>query len=192
MFLMHLLLNTVMVLLKRKIIQSTLVGDVRTINRENVENFVSTTTLQQLKDRIIGNYGSGDWETSIERLSDSDIAMVAHQLVKFVEECLPVAGPGVNPVRQHEDEVRSWSSLHIPRLILATVASAQRRVAYYEQIAVCTLRKQAYFEFMSQTLVWEKYAVSASIGGGRLAVLGCQQVAVEAGSQRLPNAMSVM
>jgi hypothetical protein len=43
---------------------------------------------------------------------------------------------------------------------------------------------------MNQTLVREKYAVSASIRGGRLAVLSGKQVAVEAGSQQLPNTMS--
>jgi hypothetical protein len=129
MFLMHLLLNTVVVLIKRKFIISALAGDPRTINREDVENIVSATTLQQLKERIIGSYGPGGREKSIERLSDGDIEMVARQLVEFVEDCLQVAGLGENTVRQHGDEVRSRLSLHIARLILATVASAQRRVA---------------------------------------------------------------
>jgi hypothetical protein len=87
MFLMHLLLNTVTVLIKRKFILSKLTGDPMKIDSEAVKNIVSVTTLQQLKERVIGSYGSGGREKSIKWLSRGDIETVAHQLVEFVDDC---------------------------------------------------------------------------------------------------------
>jgi hypothetical protein len=52
------------------------------------EKLVSATTLQQLKERIIGSYGPEGREKSIERLSYDDIDMVARQLAGFVDDCL--------------------------------------------------------------------------------------------------------